>query len=462
MRNTQLEEAKLKEVQRQRSEEAKQQRERERQGIEEIRLLEAQLAAESVNNSETKLQAANREYLARVQLIDQLLREQKISNDKWVELSTAANAKRLESLKEAAKQGKIEAEALFREANGLGDFQTLQIKQQFEERRQNLEAYYALEIEKAQSNAQVVMSLEKQKSDMMKQLNLEQRVATSQIAQGLIQVGNAAQNQFASGMAHSFIEIAEGSKNAKEAFSDFAVSFLKQIAEMILQTLILIAVRMALKSIPGIGALLASGGQSGGSSGTLAASSSGSTAHLAASGGVFGLLGPLRGPAIAAATGIALAASGVDGVAEVNGPTYMPKFNVLAGEAGKEVLTVMAKPELVDVGGRRVIMGSVQGKRLAMMSASDLLHLASPANPALAMANGGFLGDVLPPSPAPSINGPSAAPVNQKQRIEIDVNLSKDLEGRIVKNATQAAVVQVNQEVNHDSALSNSIKRLVR
>jgi len=62
---------------------------------------------------------------------------------------------------------------------------------------------------------------------------------------------------FASGMTEAFGAMIDGSKSASEAFGDFAKSFLSQIAEMILQQIVLNALKT------GLG--FASGGQAGGS-----------------------------------------------------------------------------------------------------------------------------------------------------------------------------------------------------
>jgi tape measure domain-containing protein len=337
VRENELAEAKLKEAKRLIAEEEKRTRELEKQGIEEIRTLEAQLAEQAVNNSETKVQAAKREYNERIALIDKLFAEEKLSADKWNELSIAANAKRLESLRSGAEQGRMESLRLNAQRNGI-DPKTVDINDEFKRRRENLEAYYELEKEKASGNAELVTRLEQQKTDQMQLLAKQQSLATDQLAQGLIQVGHAAESQFATGMASAFMAIADGSKSAKQAFSDFAVAFLKQVAQMILETIILWAVQTALRSLFG----------GGGQAPLMAGESSGSVANIAGDGGVF-----------PAANGVVRAASGVDGVSEVDRPTLFPKFNVLAGEAGKEVLTVMAKPQLIEIDGIRAIMGNV-------------------------------------------------------------------------------------------------------
>lgn len=62
-------------------------------------------------------------------------------------------------------------------------------------------------------------------------------------------------SQFSSGMANMFVEVGEGSKSLGEAFSDFARSFIRNIAQMILQAQIY---RAIMSSIPGLG--MAEGG----------------------------------------------------------------------------------------------------------------------------------------------------------------------------------------------------------
>lgn len=53
-------------------------------------------------------------------------------------------------------------------------------------------------------------------------------------------------NNFASGLTDAFMAIGDGSKSAKEAFKEFAASFIKQTAQMIIQALILKAIKLAI------------------------------------------------------------------------------------------------------------------------------------------------------------------------------------------------------------------------
>jgi hypothetical protein len=135
---------------------------------------------------------------------------------------------------------------------------------------------------------------------------------------------------FAEGLSRAIMEFASRTKDAKEAFLDFARAFLQQIATMILQQMIL----NALKSV-GWGSGSGTGAAFGG-------------IFLAGSGGVF--------PRFMA----------LGGVQEVSKPTYFPRFNVVAGEAGREMLTVLARPRFMQIGGVEAIVGNAGNQKLAI------------------------------------------------------------------------------------------------
>lgn len=64
--------------------------------------------------------------------------------------------------------------------------------------------------------------------------------------QALGDIAVAATEQFAAGMTQAFMSVIDGSKSAGEAFRDFAKSFVSSVMEMIIQTLILKAIRTAI------------------------------------------------------------------------------------------------------------------------------------------------------------------------------------------------------------------------
>lgn len=201
------------------------------------------------------------------------------------------------------------------------------------------------------------------------------------------QLQRSAAEQFAGGFASAFTDFVSGTKSAKEAFADFARSFISSIIQMIVQLLVL----KAIKSVFGGALGLAQGGVA-----------------LAAQGGVFPQF----------------AANGLAGVNSVSSATYFPKFNVVAGEAGREMMTVLARPRMMEVGGMQAVVGSAQGNQLAITNAGDL-------------ANAGTGGTIV-----------------------IQVQGTRDFEARVVQNSVKGAVVQVANEMRQDSAISRGVKGL--
>jgi TP901 family phage tail tape measure protein len=72
---------------------------------------------------------------------------------------------------------------------------------------------------------------------------------------GLADITERSLEMFAAGLSRAFMELADGSKSAKQAFSDFARQFVVQVGQMIAQLLILQAIKVA---FPGLA--LANGG----------------------------------------------------------------------------------------------------------------------------------------------------------------------------------------------------------
>jgi len=204
------------------------------------------------------------------------------------------------------------------------------------------------------------------------------RSQASQFQAQLRQFGREATQLFATGLAHAIVSAFE---EGDKAFQKFFANFMRQIAEMILQALIL---RMISGLFGGLGGL------------------------FAANGGQF----PNR------------MAGG--GVAEVSSPTFLPKFNVLAGEAGREVLTVLSRPRFERVNGVPAQIGMANGQRLAITSADALER------------GGGGLGGV----------------------IQLRVTLSPDVKAELVNSSVKGARVMVINELGQDSAISRGVKGL--
>ena len=194
--------------------------------------------------------------------------------------------------------------------------------------------------------------------------------------------GQIAQN-FAGGLSQAIVDFASGTKDAGEAFKQFAADFMKQTAQMIIQLLII----RALKSV--FGSAFGEGGVA-----------------VAAQGGMFPRY----------------AANGLSGVQSVSAPTYFPKFNVVAGEAGREMLTVLARPRMMEIGGMEAVVGNAGNNRLAITNADRLQQ------------RGGV--------------------------VDIRVTLGPELRAEIVNQSVEGARVRVQQDLTQDTPISRGVKGL--
>ena len=261
----------------------------------------------------------------------------------------------------------------------------------YDERRALVKAYYDFEIEQAQDAGRSTIAIEQDKANTLKQLNQQSKEATF-AASDAGKVLNFAAERFADGASTAIVGVISGTKKAKEAFKEMAASFLQEVAKMILQQQILNLVRAIGKGIGGLFGF-ADGGQ-------VAAMAHG---------------------------GMIAAANGVSGVSTVSSPTYFPKFNVLAGEAGSEVMTVLARPRMMQVGGIQAQVGQAGSHTLAITNANDL-----------AKAAGGG------------------------ERTHIVVELSQGLEARIVEQASNVSVAKVTNQVQRATPLREAVASVNR
>jgi lambda family phage tail tape measure protein len=266
----------------------------------------------------------------------------------------------------------------------------------FNEKVRYISAYYEYQKLLAQQNNEDITAIEKERLARMKEILKEQEHATSDTYQMIKAVGQEAMQQFSRGLAHTLVQ---GAREGKIAWSEFFASFAAQVAEMITQMLIL----RALQGVFG-------------------------AANGAVVGGVDGANGNYA--AYAAAGKVMMAANGVAGVSEVSSPTYFPNFNVVAGEAGREMLAVLSRPRTMAVGGIEAVVGNVGPNRLALMDADDYGT----------MAKGGR-------------GGMSGA-------IRVEVVLSSDLEARVIRNAIEGAEVRVIHGLETDSPISRASRSL--
>ncbi len=217
----------------------------------------------------------------------------------------------------------------------------------------------------------------------------------AQVKQQLTEIQSLGQHvaeNFASGFASAFVAFASGTKSAKDAFREFASQMLKQTAEMMLQMAIMRALFGAAGASTGTGGLIG---------GLINSAPKG-----AAEGGMFPKM---------------MASGGMAGVSSVSQATYFPKFNVVAGEAGREMMTVLAQPRMMSLGGMQAMVGSAQGNQLAITNASDLAN------------RGG---------------------------VDIRVTLSPELKAEIISDSVKGARVTVANDMRSDTPISRGVKGL--
>jgi lambda family phage tail tape measure protein len=155
-------------------------------------------------------------------------------------------------------------------------------------------------------------------------------------------VGIHAAESFSSGFADAFMEFANGTKSAKQAFLDFAKSFLDGIAKMIIQQMILNALKSGSQSGGWMGGIMGLFG--GGGGGAMAQSGTEAGGFIAAGG--MSALGNIFGPS----GKFAFADGGI-----VNGATTFKfaKGTGVMGEAGPEAIMPLGR----DSQGRLGIRG---------------------------------------------------------------------------------------------------------
>jgi len=222
---------------------------------------------------------------------------------------------------------------------------------------------------------QQAMDLEKELYDAEVKRFEKQHNAGDQLMQDFQDIEKAGVQAFAQGLSTAIVDAFE---EGDKAFQKFASNFLKQISQMIMQALILRAIQAT-----GI--------------------------FPAAQGGQF--------PAKYAAGGIS----------EIYSPTYFPRFNVIAGEAGREMMTVLARPRFERINGIPAQVGMAAGRRLAITSAD-----------ALANAGGAGAGGT----------------------IRVIVQMEPGLVGNIQENSVKGAVAQVVTDLHNDTNISRGVRKL--
>lgn len=210
--------------------------------------------------------------------------------------------------------------------------------------------------------------------------------------------------QFAAGASRALVEFASGSKKAEEAFKEFGASFLQMVAQMILQFTIL----NMLKGLFGWGVSSAAGSASSAAGSSINSTFTAPPMTLANGGMVPRLM----------------AEGGFQSV--VSSATYLPRFNAIAGEAGAELLTVMARPRMFDVGGMTATVGDVGGSRMAMLPERALAGLGGAEN-----------------------------------LVRLVVEMQPGLQAQIIEQSAKVSVERVQSEMGRRSPLSTAVQKLV-
>jgi len=218
----------------------------------------------------------------------------------------------------------------------------------------------------------------------------------------------SAAKAFASGLAQAMVDFADGSKSAEQAFKSFAVSFLEGLAKMILETEALAAIK-AIAGLLGNGGTVTTQNMYGSNTGN------GSYAMNTASADALG--------------GLHFAGNGI---MSVSSPTYFPKFNVVAGEAGREMLTVLARPRFMELGGIEAVVGNAGPHQLAITKAADLAQAGGGGN-------GGGVGHVV-----------------------IEIQHSEASEARIVEKSANVSQVRITQNIGQNGKLREAIKHVTK
>jgi hypothetical protein len=372
-----------------------------------LQLFEQQLTTEAAKHSNERVMVINQEFNKRMDFYKQLQAQGELTEAGLTRLTQQASRLRIEALAPLAKEGAVEIQ---RNDLSQREFELRQIEREWDRRKELVEAYYDYEIERAKDNQAQVDALEEEKTAHLEDMERRKQFAASNTGDLIAKVGDFAIERFSSGMADAMVDFISGTKSAEQAFREFAASFLREIAKMIMQQIILNALRSVFSAFAGGGQAVAK-----------------------------------------AATGaqVIAAATGVTGVNDVNSPTFFPKFNVLAGEAGHEVMTVLANPQLVNWHGVVAQLGNVGSSKLAIVNAATLESLVNARKAATGM------GPSLP-------SGVSGSAGTAGGQIDVVVTMEPGLKAEIVKNSTDNAVARVEKDLKQQSNISNAVRKLTQ
>jgi len=344
---------------------------------------------ESEKMADDRLDRATALLRQQMQLLKQADAAREESARRQEQLSDELSLKELENAQRvAAEERALINETVLAELSGAERVEE-QLRQDHEQR---LARIRELDSENGDSYNTLVQLENQRHAAAMRNAEREKQAQVESIAD-FSQIIRRFKTEFAGGLASVLVD---GIEEGEFKFKEFFHSLLKEMAKAILAATIF----RTLWGASGGGGLL---------------------------GGFFG--GGGQATALAGG-GVVKAADGINGVGEVSKPTFFPKFNVLAGEAGREVLTVLARPRMVNIGDFSAQVGEAGlGRCLAITSAESFTRAAS--------GGGGARGGV-----------------------DIRVHLAQGLKAEIVKSSVESAVVTVTQEMGRDSRLSRTTRKL--
>lgn len=242
--------------------------------------------------------------------------------------------------------------------------------------------WYAWQISKEEEGTARFEQLMEDRKRSWEYYTREAKKMNEGLYQDMFRIGQQGQELFSSGLAGAIVG---AFRDGEKAFQQFAANFFAQMAEMILQALILRSIQGIFgASLPGVGGIVTP----------------------AAEGGVF--------PRMMAGGGFA----------ELNQATYFPDYNVVAGEAGREIMAVLAKPRAFAEGGLTGMVGEMEGRRVALTDADEL-----------AGRGGGGIAQII-------------------------VQLSPELRAAIVEESIKGARVTVAQDLTRETPISRAARSL--
>lgn len=367
-----------------------------KQAEEIVKQTEATITALQVQEGGKREVSAEEEYQIRMDGYERMLNGGLIDTQKYAELVLEAEKKKTDGIlaeqnaaaQAVAQLAQEDNAATLQDIKQFEDQLTIKALQSKDDRVTIAKQEYEARIGFYQDLYGVGQLTEDQLTDYVDQAT-KKRLQAEQQAEKLhvmsIQEMEASvANNFATGFSQAFVSFVDGTKTAGQAFKDFATQVLAQMAEMIIQQEIL----NVLKSV-----LFGGGGTA-----------------LAAGGGFYPTM----------------AAGGVEGVSSVSSPTYFPRFNVIAGEAGREMLTVLARPRFMAFGGVEAVVGQAGRNTLAITNAAQL-----------AAASGGGAGGHL----------------------HIEISHSDQSRADIIDQAVQGAEIRIVQRAQQNTPIRQAIKK---